>query len=127
MLADGHARVVQGYLRKCGSGLPSQASSWRKRWVVLRDSQLGVFKGSACVESRSALNVSGAGVHLEEDEGGSESRISVVASDGQSLLLAARDPTTAKQWIEELHSASRRPRHEGDDDMLENPAARPGP
>lgn len=116
--------VVQGYLRKCGSGLPSEPASWRKRWFVLRDARLGVFKGSACTAPRFSLPVAGGGVHLEEDESGRESRISVLASDGQSLLLAAPSPAAAKQWSDALLAASSRAvRNEGASRPVENPAA----
>ena len=115
--------VVQGYLRKCGSGLPSEPASWRKRWFVLQDARLGVFKGSACTAPRFSLPVAGGGVHLEEDESGVESRISVLASDGQSLLLAAPSPAAAKRWSDALLAASSRAGRSEGAPEVENPAA----
>jgi hypothetical protein len=94
------AQVVQGYLRKAGTG------TWRKRWFRLEDARLFCFKGSGAAVPRAVLDIARGKVHVEEnDNDGARTLVSVIAGNGESLLLEASSAHDATAWQEALSAS----------------------
>lgn len=102
-------KIVQGYLRKAGTG------TWRKRWFRLEDARLFCFKGSAAsAVPRAVLDVARGKVHVEENDDGAHTRLSVIAGNGESLLLEAASAQDAAAWsVALLKSIENCPREAG--------------
>lgn len=89
-------QIVQGYLRKAGTG------TWRKRWFRLENARLFCFKGSAARVPRAVLDVARGEVHVEENDEGARTLLSVIAGSGESLLLEAATAQDASAWRDAL-------------------------